>query len=103
MNAMLDPDQVKFSLGNLSYIGPAYDEAAEPSVKADSHHGSGKWLSRLFAAVAEWHHRRMVIQEMSMMTDRELADIGLTRSDLPRVFDPAFAAEHARDREYMAY
>ena len=39
-----------------------------------------------------------------MMTDRELADIGLTRSDLARVFDPAFAADRARGRsDYIAY
>ena len=31
-----------------------------------------------------------------MLTDRELADIGLSRVDLPRVFDPAFAADHVR-------
>jgi uncharacterized protein YjiS (DUF1127 family) len=40
-----------------------------------------------------------VLQEMSMLTDRELADIGLSRADLPRVFDPAFAMEHARGRD----
>jgi Domain of unknown function (DUF1127) len=33
-----------------------------------------------------------VMQEMAMMTDRELSDIGLTRSDITRVFGPAFAA-----------
>jgi uncharacterized protein YjiS (DUF1127 family) len=38
-----------------------------------------------------------------MLTEHELADIGLTRADLPRVFDPAFAAEHARGRDYIAY
>jgi uncharacterized protein YjiS (DUF1127 family) len=32
------------------------------------------------------------MQEMAMMTDRELSDIGLTRSDITRVFGPAFAA-----------
>jgi uncharacterized protein YjiS (DUF1127 family) len=32
------------------------------------------------------------MQEMAMMTDRELSDIGLTRLDITRVFGPAFAA-----------
>jgi uncharacterized protein YjiS (DUF1127 family) len=32
------------------------------------------------------------------MSDRELADIGLSRGDLPRVFDVDFAADHARGR-----
>ena len=37
------------------------------------------------------------------MSDRELSDIGLSRADLPRVFDPAFASDHARGRDYVAY
>jgi uncharacterized protein YjiS (DUF1127 family) len=55
------------------------------------------------AAVAAWRQRQMVLQEMQTMTDRELADIGLTRSDLIRVFDPAFAVDHARSRDYIAF
>ena len=43
------------------------------------------------------------MQEMSLMTDRELSDIGLSRSDLARVFDPAFAAARDRGHEYIAY
>ena len=43
------------------------------------------------------------MQELAMMTDRELSDIGLSRSDLSRVFDPGFAVEHARGRDYIAY
>lgn len=43
------------------------------------------------------------MQEMAMLSDRELADIGLSRVDLPRVFDPTFAAEHVRGRDYLAY
>ena len=37
------------------------------------------------------------------MTDRELSDIGLSRSDLARVFDPAFAAARDRGHEYIGY
>jgi uncharacterized protein YjiS (DUF1127 family) len=40
---------------------------------------------------------------MAMMTDHELSDIGLSRADLARVFDPAFAADHTRGRDYIAY
>jgi uncharacterized protein YjiS (DUF1127 family) len=43
------------------------------------------------------------MQEMAMMTDRELSDIGLSRSDLSRVFDPTFAADRARGGDYIAY
>ncbi len=50
---------------------------------------------RLVAAaqwVAEQPRRRAVINELSALTDHELADIGLMRGDLSRVFDRDFAA-----------
>jgi hypothetical protein len=33
---------------------------------------------------------------MGMMTDRELSDIGLTRSDIARVFEPLLTAPASR-------
>jgi uncharacterized protein YjiS (DUF1127 family) len=46
--------------------------------------------------VARWHkmrERRRVIRELQDASDRELADIRLSRHDIPRVFDPEFARE----------
>lgn len=42
--------------------------------------------------LAEMPKRRAVLDELDRLSDRELSDIGLTRGDLPRVFDPAFVA-----------
>ena len=39
--------------------------------------------------------RQAVINELSSLSDRELADIGLNRYDISRVFDPEFAREHS--------
>ena len=50
---------------------------------------------RLLAALqwlAAMPRRRAVLDELARLSDHELADIGLTRGDLPRVFDPAFTA-----------
>jgi uncharacterized protein YjiS (DUF1127 family) len=102
MNAPIAKDQFSFSLGNLSYIDSSYDEGAAPIVDKPKH-GLGTWLDHLFQNVAEWQRRQSVMRELTMMTDRELSDIGLSRSDLSRVFDSAFAAEHARNRAYIAY
>jgi len=102
MNAPIARDQLKFSLGNLSYIDHSYDDAPVGVVAAHSH-GIGGWIADRLSSLAEWRHRRAVLAEMSLMTDHELADIGLSRSDLPRVFDPAFAADHTRGRDYIAY
>jgi uncharacterized protein YjiS (DUF1127 family) len=103
MNAIVGKDQLTaFSLGNVSYIGPSYEEPQTRTVSAPGGARPGL-LSRLIAAVGAWRQRQMVLQEMQTMTDRELADIGLSRADLVRVFDPAFAADHARGRNYIAY
>jgi uncharacterized protein YjiS (DUF1127 family) len=53
-------------------------------------------LARIGAAlrwVAELPKRRAVMHELNMLSDHELADIGLSRADLPRVFDAAFVAQ----------
>jgi len=36
-----------------------------------------------------------VLSELNTLSDRELFDIGISRCDLKRVFDPSFAREHA--------
>lgn len=45
----------------------------------------------LFARLAEAMHRRSIISELSDLSDRELADIGLTRAEVRHVFDRSFA------------
>jgi uncharacterized protein YjiS (DUF1127 family) len=53
--------------------------------------GAVQWL-------IEMPRRRAVLETLSSLSDHELADIGLTRADLPRVFDPAFAASRSAAR-----
>jgi uncharacterized protein YjiS (DUF1127 family) len=57
-------------------------------------------LARLFdafaaigKAIADYPARRRAYDELRSLSDRELADIGLTRMDIVRVFDPDFPAE----------
>jgi uncharacterized protein YjiS (DUF1127 family) len=84
-----------FSLGNQSYINSSYEEqpAAAPAPSKRS------VLTRL----SEWRHRRQITAELSLMTDHELADIGLSRADLSRVLDPASGAARTRDRRYIVF
>jgi uncharacterized protein YjiS (DUF1127 family) len=59
---------------------------------------SAAFGGRVLAAVqwvADLPRRRAVLEELGRLSDHELADIGLTRADLPRVFDPAFV--HSRN------
>jgi uncharacterized protein YjiS (DUF1127 family) len=48
--------------------------------------------TRLRAAWA----RRMAASEMVLMSDREFADMGITRCDTIRVLDPAFVPDRQR-------
>jgi uncharacterized protein YjiS (DUF1127 family) len=45
----------------------------------------------VFTRIRNWLERQSVQAELSNLTDRELADIGLSRANLGQVFDPAFA------------
>ena len=102
MTAQITKDQLNYSLGNVSYVDYSVDEPPARVLEIPTL-GIGKFLHRMVSAVADWRRRQAVIREMEMLTDRDLADIGLMRSDLPRVFDPDFAADHARGRDYIAY
>jgi len=51
--------------------------------------------------VAETPRRSAVIDELSTLSDHELADIGLNRSDLGRVFDPEFIEARETERRVI--
>ena len=65
-------------------------EVARPSLFAR--------IASVLRWVAELPKRRAVMDELSMLSDHELADIGLSRAELPHVFDPAFVAEREAQR-----
>lgn len=44
-----------------------------------------KWVWRFLKYVQTWRHHRRVIKELNMLTDRQLRDIGITRSDIDRL------------------
>ncbi|MGH7078407.1 MAG: DUF1127 domain-containing protein [Acetobacteraceae bacterium] len=51
-----------------------------------------RWISALGAAFGEHFRRHRVMSELSRLTDRELADIGLSRSDIGQIYSEEFAA-----------
>ncbi len=50
-------------------------------------------LQSAIAWVAGLPRRRAVLDELGALSDHELADIGLVRGELRRVFDPAFTGQ----------
>jgi uncharacterized protein YjiS (DUF1127 family) len=47
-------------------------------------------LGAVATAIVTWPERRAAYSRLRALGDRELADIGLTRGDIPRIFDPDF-------------
>ena len=92
MNAPLSKEQIALlmsdSLTLRDVVLPGTDRTvAEPNPGL---------VARMVASIANRMRQHRILGELRMLTDRELADIGLHRADLGRVFDPAFA--RARDQ-----
>ena len=118
MNAMSEQSihAATAALATMLYQEP--DRLVTPEAAESAYHGQyveglskplekqseGGALSRLLRGLTEWvarfRERRAVISELSRMSDRDLADIGLDRAQIHRVFDPAFV--RARDTPYRA-
>lgn len=72
-----------YSNGWLHSYTPADQEASGPV----SFRGEKLiWLAlRVLAGIASWQQKRRIKAELMALDDRELADIGLARSDIERV------------------
>jgi uncharacterized protein YjiS (DUF1127 family) len=85
MNAHTAKEEMALLSTGFSRADQMFDVNAAP-VPA----GRPGFFARVRAWLRQAGERRAVIEELSMLTDRELADIGLARSDVPHVFDRAF-------------
>lgn len=78
----------QFAKDHVSFFAPA-------NMSAATRPATGTGVAKGLRAVVAWfqaaQRRRAVIDELSMLTDHELTDIGLTRGDIQNVFDPVFA------------
>ena len=73
----------------------------EPEYQVSTAPQAPKLLARLggmLRRIADIPRRGAVLDELNALSDHELADIGLSRTDLPFVFDERFAAERNADR-----
>jgi uncharacterized protein YjiS (DUF1127 family) len=94
MSAHIADSATSFKLPSLSYVDTQWEEAKpRGSSGAASKTGLAAWLSRRVAAFVAWRRNNEALSELSAMSDRELSDIGISRSDVARVFDPAFGGE----------
>jgi uncharacterized protein YjiS (DUF1127 family) len=78
----------------IGSLGEGYRQAAEARLAVSQ--SLARRLGDALAGVVAFLRRGSVMAELNSMNDRELADLGLSRSNLQRVFDRDFAREHAR-------
>ena len=64
-----------------------------PQHHADAQAEKSGVFASMFGRVAAFVERQRVMSELGALTDRELADIGLSRAELPRVFEPTFGRQ----------
>jgi uncharacterized protein YjiS (DUF1127 family) len=86
MSAPIAKSQFTFELPNLTYIDTSLEEA---NFRTPAPPSKPRGLSAWMAGFRAWREKQAAIRELEMMSDRELADIGLNRSDVPRVFSQA--------------
>ncbi|PPQ27028.1 DUF1127 domain-containing protein [Rhodopila globiformis] len=91
MSVQTADSQFSFKLPSLSYIDARWEEPEllAPAAAPGRRTGLAAWLSARVAAFQAWRRDREAAAELASMSSRDLMDIGLTRSDLSRVFDPA--------------
>ena len=87
MSSPTAKSQLAFQLPLLSYVDVHQEE---PELGTPVQPRKSRGILALIAAFKAWRAKRTDMAKLSMMTDRELRDIGLTRSDLARVFDSRF-------------
>ena len=101
MNAPLAKEQIALLMSDsLTYRTPSVE--AGPTAFRPTAPGLFARVRAAVAHLASLPQRRAVMDELSTLTDRELADIGLNRGELGRVFDPRFAQAHKRGQGYAA-
>jgi len=95
MTASVANSQFAFQLPNLSYVDASWEEPDLRAARQSTPRKPGLWarLSARIIALPAWHQQAKARAELDLMTDRELLDIGLSRTDLGRVF----MAEHNTD------
>jgi len=91
MTAQITKSQFTFELPALSYVDARLEEPnlAAPAPRPAPRAGFRRWIANRISAAAVARREAAAAAELMQMSDHELLDIGLTRADVPRVFNPA--------------
>jgi uncharacterized protein YjiS (DUF1127 family) len=80
----------------LSYHATWDDADYEPQFPLQRRGPFTRLVAALSARLKVARARRAASSEMAAMSDREFADMGITRCDVTRVLDPEFLPDHQR-------
>jgi uncharacterized protein YjiS (DUF1127 family) len=88
MSTSTADNHFSFSLPSLSYIDTSLeDQNRQDNVHAAPTGSFAEWLARRVTAFRIWGTERRAMNELSLMTERELMDVGLNSGDFGRMFD----------------
>ena len=105
MTAQTSRQSLRFELPNMLSYHATWDDADyEPQLPARRRAVLTRLVAFVGTQVAAFvgtrlqaaRARRMAATEMEAMSDREFADMGITRCDVARVLDPAFVPDRRR-------
>ena len=98
MNAPLSKEQLaRLTDAKLAYRGQYVPGLGAPAAAPVRDGGLGRWVREVGRWIKVQRERRAVMNELAQLSDRDLADIGLGRGQLHRVFDPEFARSRRED------
>ena len=96
MSAPITKTELSFKLPQMLSYHSTWDDADYEPARPARHTGLlARMAEGIRTRAAAWTARHRAMEELADMTDRELADIGLSRSDIPRVTERDFIEEHA--------
>ncbi|MSP02370.1 MAG: DUF1127 domain-containing protein [Acetobacteraceae bacterium] len=91
MSAPIAKSQMAFELPKLSYIDTRWEEPDfQPAVEPAKESRLAAWIAALVETFRARRTRSRAFAELSVMTDRELFDVGMTRGDVARIFDDRY-------------
>lgn len=99
MNAPLAKEQIALLMSDSLTLRTVAPQGMEGTVAEPRPSGLSAFARKCrgaWAWLVDMPRRRAVLDELSLLSDRELADVGLTRAELRDVFNPNFAANRSR-------
>lgn len=84
------PDSTAFKIAALHREARAMRDAEIARRLTVGFRAIGRVLGVIGSAIVAWPRKRATYEQLRQLSDRELADIGMVRGDIARVFEPGF-------------